>query len=143
MLLYLAGYSEAFEFSGTDATVVNPDGTAHQLWFEIAASKKQRALGLMFRQQLADDRGMIFIFPEPQIARMWMKDTLLRLDMLFVDDRGIVQEVKANRAPFSETLISSREKVRYVVELKGGVSAANGITSGTKIELPNAVAALR
>lgn len=138
-LVYLTGYGETFDFDSADLRIVNVDGHSHRFALEVAVSRKQRARGLMFRQYLSEGRGMIFILPKPRIAKMWMKDTPLWLDMLFVDDRGVVQEVKPYRSPNSEAIISSSEKVRYIVELKGGASATFGIISGSKIELPQAI----
>lgn len=138
-IIYCAEYGEIFEFDIADVSIVNTDGTAYQFTLEVAASRKQRARGLMFRQNLAGDQGMIFIFPESRIAEMWMKHTPLRLDMLFADDCGTIQDVKPNRSPNSESIISTSEKVRYVVELKGGASTTFGIQAGSKIEFPDRV----
>ncbi len=70
---------------------------------------------------------MIFVFPEPRVAKMWMKNTPLPLDMLFVDDEGVVQEVRPHLAPDSETVVMSREPTKYVIELNDGASADLGI----------------
>ncbi|MBB4583531.1 hypothetical protein GGE45_005905 [Rhizobium aethiopicum] len=131
---YLAAFGETFDSSITEATIINAEGPIRHVTLEVAASRKQRALGLMFRKRLSDGWGMIFIFPEPRFAKMWMKNTSLPLDMLFVDDGGIVQEIKQHLDANSETLIVSSEPTKYVIELSDGASAYLGIRAGSKIE---------
>ena len=101
---------------------------------EMAKTEKERETGLMYRKEMADGRGMLFDFtPEQQIS-MWMKNTYLSLDMLFLDEAGTVTHVATHAQPVSLALISSQGPVRYVVELNGGAAASYGVKVGDRLE---------
>lgn len=97
-----------------------------------------RAQGLMFVEQLPEDRAMIFVYDPPQRVGMWMKNTLIALDMLFVDRRGCVVRVHAEAEPGSLETIDSTEPVVLVVELAGGSAGTLGITRGDRVLRPAA-----
>ena len=103
---------------------------------EMAVSPAQRSQGLMFRESLAEDRGMLFDFGRPQRATMWMRNTYVPLDMLFIDDHGQITQIAANTQPLSDAVIASREPVRAVLELRGGISAKLGIKPGDRVIHP-------
>jgi hypothetical protein len=103
---------------------------------EMAVSPAQRSQGLMFRESLEEDRGMLFDFGQPQRASMWMRNTYVPLDMLFIDGQGRITQIAANTQPLSDAVIASREPVRAVLELKGGVSAKLGIKPGHRVIHP-------
>jgi uncharacterized membrane protein (UPF0127 family) len=103
---------------------------------EMAVSPAQRSQGLMFRESLAEDRGMLFDFGQPQRATMWMRNTYVPLDMLFIDMHGQITQIAANTEPLSDAMIASREPVRAVLELRGGVSAKLGIKPGDRVIHP-------
>jgi len=132
---YLTAPGEVFEFDKAEMTIVNTEGASHDLVLEVATSKKQRALGLMFREQMSEGAGMIFIFPSTRPARMWMKNMALELDMLFVDEDGVVREIRPHVHPHSDLIVSSRNPVRYVIELNGGASTSLGIRPGSRLIL--------
>jgi uncharacterized membrane protein (UPF0127 family) len=100
---------------------------------EIASTGEQRERGLMFRKEMADDAGMIFDFGTPRRVTMWMENTILPLDMLFVDSAGVVRHVKENATPYSEDIIDSMGEVKYVVELNAGIIRKLGIRIGDKV----------
>jgi uncharacterized membrane protein (UPF0127 family) len=115
------------------------DGANGQFEFvvEMAVSPAQRSQGLMFRESLAEDRGMLFDFgTPPQRAAMWMRNTYVPLDMLFIDEDGQITQIAANTQPLSDAVIASREPVRAVLELRGGVSANLGIEPGDRVIHP-------
>jgi uncharacterized membrane protein (UPF0127 family) len=97
-----------------------------------------RAQGLMFVEQLPPDRAMIFLYDPPQRVGMWMKNTLLPLDMLFVDQRGCVVRVHQRAEPGSLETIDSGVRVVLVVELAGGSASARGIARGDRVLRPAA-----
>ncbi|HSQ70571.1 MAG TPA: DUF192 domain-containing protein [Steroidobacteraceae bacterium] len=97
-----------------------------------------RAQGLMFVEQLPADRAMIFIYDPPQRVGMWMKNTLVPLDMLFVDRSGCVVRVHAEAEPGSLETIDSGERVVLVVELAGGSASMLGIARGDRVLRPAA-----
>ena len=103
---------------------------------EMAVSPEQRSQGLMFRESLEEDRGMLFDFGKPQRAAMWMRNTYVPLDMLFIDADGRITQIAANTQPLSDAVVASREPVRAVLELRGGVSAKLGIKPGDRVIHP-------
>jgi uncharacterized membrane protein (UPF0127 family) len=105
----------------------------HVFEVEVARSPEQRMRGLMYRTVLQADQGMLFLFPADQRVQMWMKNTPIALDMLFIGEDGRVKEVVADSRPFSETLIGSREPVRAVLELAAGTAARLGVQPGNRI----------
>ncbi|WP_375714122.1 DUF192 domain-containing protein [Rhizobium sullae] len=100
---------------------------------EIAATDDQRQYGLMFRKEMAEDAGMIFDFGQPRRVTMWMENTILPLDMLFIDSGGTIRHIKENAVPYSRAIIDSMGEVKYVVELNAGVVRKSGISVGDKV----------
>jgi len=100
---------------------------------EIAATGDQRAYGLMFRKAMAEDAGMIFDFGMSRRVTMWMENTVLPLDMLFADDRGVITHVKQDATPYSRDIIDSMGDVRYVVEVNAGTARKLNIRPGDRI----------
>jgi hypothetical protein len=103
---------------------------------ELAVSPEQRSQGLMFREDLDEDRGMLFDFGRSQRASMWMRNTYVPLDMLFIDAAGRITQIAANTQPLSDAAIASREPVRAVLELRAGVTARLGIEPGDRVIHP-------
>jgi len=103
---------------------------------ELADSPQSRASGLMHRRQLAADSGMLFDFLKTAPVSMWMKNTLIPLDMLFISDDGVIVNIAERTVPGSLTQIDSSGPVRAVLELNGGTSARLGISPGDKIIHP-------
>jgi uncharacterized membrane protein (UPF0127 family) len=96
---------------------------------EIADTEPEREAGLMFRDDMADDHGMLFVFDIPQQVSFWMKNTPMPLDLVFVGQDGRIRAVKHGE-PQSEAVISPGVPVRFVLELKAGTAARNGIEYG-------------
>lgn len=117
-------------------SIVTHDGKEHSFTVELALTPGQRAQGLMNRREMAPDRGMLFSFGEMRQVLMWMKNTYLPLDMLFVDDKGSIRTIKENAEPLSEAIIDSRVPVAYVVELNGGAARKFGIRTGDRVVSP-------
>jgi uncharacterized protein len=97
---------------------------------EVAATNQQRQRGLMFRKRMASDEGMLFDFGSTRRVTMWMQNTELSLDMLFVDSGGIIRTIRRNAVPFSRDIIDSEVDVRYVIELNAGVVERLRIATG-------------
>jgi hypothetical protein len=113
--------------------IVTHDGHVHKFKVEIADNDASRERGLMFRKSLAPDAGMLFDFKVPQGVQFWMKNTLIPLDMLFIDEHGTVLNVAANATPLSETDIPSAGPVLGVLELRGGRAAELGVKAGDTV----------
>ena len=117
-------------------TVTTTGGKAHRFTVEVARTAEEQAQGLMNRQSLAPDRGMIFPYAVPIAASFWMKNTLIPLDMIFVRADGTVARIEANTAPLSLDPVAAGEPVGAVLELAGGRAAELGITAGAKVDWP-------
>lgn len=104
---------------------------------EIADSKEEIRQGLMYRKEMAENAGMLFIFPDFQPRTFWMKNTYLELDMIFLDEKGKVVSVIHNAAPLTTTPRKSLESAKYVVELLGGSSLKYEIRKGCSLNLSN------
>ena len=106
-------------------------GEARQ-WFNIriADTEPRRELGLMFVTRLPHDEGMLFPEDQPQVMSMWMKNTYIPLDMLFIDTHGRIVCLLANAKPESEEILSCDQPVKAVLEIAGGESQRRGIKVG-------------
>lgn len=103
---------------------------------EIADTDQKRSRGLMYRTDFPVKRAMIFVFDKVQPVMMWMANTPLPLDMLFVRSNGTIARVAHKTTPFSEDVISSGEPVNFVIEINAGVAAMLGIKAGDKVQHP-------
>lgn len=117
-------------------TVTTTAGKTHKFTVEVARTREEQAQGLMNRDSLAPDRGMIFPYDPPVAASFWMKNTLIPLDMIFIRSDGTVARIEANTAPLSLDPVLAGEVVSAVLELAGGRAAELGITPGAKVEWP-------
>jgi len=135
--LLMACASQAETPSGMPliALTIESDGGALKtdLTAELAATPQERSKGLMFRTELADNRGMLFNFKETRSVSMWMKNTPLSLDMIFTDDRGKVLYVARNTVPYSEDIISPGVPVYAVLEVKAGTAHRLKIKPGDRL----------
>lgn len=104
---------------------------------EIADSPELQSRGLMFRQSLAPLHGMLFLYGPPREITMWMRNTYISLDMVFVMGDGRVHKIAPNTEPFSERLISSEGEVTAVLEISAGQAAALGIKVGDLVVHPH------
>jgi uncharacterized membrane protein (UPF0127 family) len=123
-------------FSRSTLQIATPDARLHKIDVWVADNDMRRARGLMFVEELADDAGMLFIYPQPQQISMWMKNTHLSLDMLFVSANGRVHRVVENTTPMSLATISSDGTVLAVIELKAGSAARLKIKPGAQVIHP-------
>ena len=128
--------AEDVTFDTAPLTILTTDGKRHPLTVELALDSAQRAQGLMFRQTMAADRGMLFDFGTTRRVMMWMKNTDLPLDMLFVSKEGKVETLHENAIPQSEAIIDSVVPVAYVLELNAGTIKSLRITPGARLESP-------
>jgi uncharacterized protein len=100
---------------------------------EIADTAEGRELGLMYRQQLADDAGMLFVFKQSQHLTFWMKNTEIPLDMIFVSSDGTVVGIIPDAEPFSERNLSVDGDSEYVLEVNGGFARRHRIKPGDQL----------
>ena len=116
-------------------TVVTQNGD-QTFMIQCANTPSQRDRGLMFRKRLPDRQGMLFDFGRNQEIRMWMKNTLIPLDMIFIQSDGRIHRIEQNTKPGSFRLISSNGSVRAVLEVRAGASKKYGIAPGDRVIHP-------
>lgn len=103
---------------------------------QVAATLAQQERGLMFRQSLAPDEGMIFPYDPPRAVSFWMRNTLIPLDMVFIRADGTIARI-STAAPLDETPVPSGEPIAAVLEIKGGRAAELGIKAGDRVSWPH------
>nr|WP_245265214.1 DUF192 domain-containing protein [Microvirga flocculans] len=111
-------------------------GQRHSFKVEVARNDADRAQGLMFRRSMPADQGMLFDFGRVEPVSMWMQNTYLSLDMLFIRADGTIARIAANTEPLSTRTIPSGEPVLAVLELNAGTAARLGIRPGDRVEHP-------
>ena len=132
VMLAGAAYAQALE-----ALTIAPQGGQRQSFqVEVARNDADRAQGLMYRRSMPANRGMLFDFGRVEPVSMWMQNTYLPLDMLFVRQDGTIARIAANTEPLSTRTIPSGEPVLAVLELNAGTAARLGIKPGDRIEHP-------
>ncbi len=132
-LAYAAGAQVSFERSSL--TVETESGPLN-FEVELAITPEQRRQGLMFREDLEADQGMLFDFGRSGPVTMWMRNTFVPLDMLFIEEDGRIARIVADTQPLSDAVIGSGGPVRAVLELAAGTSAAQGIAVGDQVVHP-------
>jgi uncharacterized membrane protein (UPF0127 family) len=133
LLVLMAGPAAAADESTLE--IVTKNGV-HVFSVEVAASDADRQKGLMFRKELPEGRGMLFDFKQDQDVSMWMRNTLIPLDMMFINADGRIRRIAENTEPMSERTIPSGGPVRGVLEVIGGTAKKLGIVAGDKVAHP-------
>ena len=123
----------AAEFRTERLEIHRQDGKVLHFIVELATDDAERQQGLMNREEMKPDDGMLFDFGISRRVHMWMKNTYLPLDMLFISEKGRVEHIRADTMPLSEDIIDSQADVRYVLEINGGLSETLGITMGDTV----------
>jgi uncharacterized membrane protein (UPF0127 family) len=103
----------------------------------IAKSDEQKMYGLMNLKKLPKDHGMLFSFKESQVINMWMKNTKIPLDMIFIDTDNEISVIRSDSKPNSLELISSEKEARYVLEINAGLAQELGIEARQKVKILN------
>ncbi len=103
---------------------------------ELAVTDQEREKGLMFRKQVPEGYGMLFDFKQEQPVTMWMKNTYVSLDMIFIRDNGTIARIAESTEPLSERIIPSGAPVRAVLEVVAGTAKKYGIAAGDKVAHP-------
>jgi uncharacterized membrane protein (UPF0127 family) len=103
---------------------------------EVARTPSERSHGLMFREELPRDHGMLFDFGQEQPVSFWMKNTPLPLDLLFAEADGDIVRITEQAEPYSQKLLPSGQPVRCVLEILGGSAGERGIRVGDRLDVP-------
>jgi len=122
--------------SETVPVVVTSASGEHLFTAEVAATPAARARGLMHRESLAPDAGMLFLFEPPRRVSFWMKNTLISLDMLFIDEAGRIVAIAERTEPETLTGHGPDQPVRAVLEINGGLADRLGIRPGDEVRAP-------
>ena len=133
-LLFLFGCNAT---SGLQKLTIQTENKEIQINIEIADEPEERTQGLMNRSSLPEKQGMLFIFEEEKVLGFWMKNTLIPLDMIFIDADKKIAHIEHGAIPCKADpcpVYSSNEKVKYVLELNGGFSEENSIKIGNNVE---------
>jgi uncharacterized protein len=138
LIAWLPGIAQGDESTPprVDSVVIDTPAGARMLSVEIADTPALRERGLMFRHRLPDDRGMLFLYETSHRVGMWMKNTYIPLDMVFLRADGTVAEVKTGTVPQSLDVIESAEPVKAVLELSSGGARKLGLEPGTVVRHP-------
>ena len=120
----------------SELSIITSNGSKHNFLVEVAKTEEEKKIGLMFRKTLAKNAGMLFLYKREALRLMWMKNTFIPLDILFIDKDGVIQRVVKRTIPHSLATISSRQSVLAVLELRGGITSSLEIKKGDRIEHP-------
>jgi uncharacterized membrane protein (UPF0127 family) len=120
--------------AGLEALTIVSGGKRHTFQVEVMRTPDQRARGLMHRNYMPADRGMLFDFGASEPVAMWMQNTYISLDMLFIRADGTIARIAERTEPLSTRTIPSGEPVLSVLEINGGVSRELGIKPGDRVE---------
>ncbi len=100
---------------------------------EVAKTTEERRIGLMYRKKLLNNEGMLFIFPREKIIQLWMKNTYIPLDVIFISENKVIVDINKNMEKLSETIVKSRVKSRYALEFNAGLINKLDIEIGDKV----------
>lgn len=117
----------------SDLTITTAHGPVH-FTVELANTDEARRRGLMYREHMGPDHGMLFDFVRPAYQAFWMKNTILPLDMIFIRGDGTISSIAANTTPYSLAAVRSQERVRAVLEINAGRAALLGIMPGQQVQ---------
>ena len=120
----------------SELSIITSNGSKHNFLVEVARTEEEKKIGLMFRRTLAKNAGMLFLYKREALRLMWMKNTFIPLDILFIDKNGVIKRVVKRTIPHSLATISSRKSVLAVLELRGGITSSLEIKKGDRIEHP-------
>ena len=122
--------------------VIGGEGEGVELTVEVARTSGERSLGLMFREELPEDDGMLFVFPEDTEAGFWMRDTLIPLSIAFIAADGTILDLQ-DMEPLSEDTHRPSEAYRYALVVNQGWFRERGFDVGDRVEMPDSVSGAR
>lgn len=114
--------------------IVTRDGTRHVFRTEMAIRPEDQTVGMMFRTEMAPDEGMLFDWGQPRESAMWMRNTLISLDMVFIAADGRIHRIAERAVPQSLATIESRGPVRATLEIQGGAAERLSLRVGDRVE---------
>ena len=127
-----SSFNWQFLFQKTKIAITSSNKT-NEFVVELALTEGQQSQGLMYRSQLDENAGMLFLFETVEERSMWMKNTFISLDIIFIDDKGYIRKIADRTVPHSETVINSGVPVKGVLELLAGTADRLGIRVGDHV----------
>lgn len=125
--------TSAFASACSENTIeLRQNGVMAQFNIELAIKPEEQAQGLMFRESMPQFNGMLFINERPRRVSFWMKNTLLSLDILFIDETGVVKTIKHRATPLDTTPIPGGDDIQYILEINGGLANLLGLSEGAE-----------
>jgi uncharacterized membrane protein (UPF0127 family) len=124
----------AFAACSQDTVSVRGDFGSAQFKVEVADTSADRSRGLMFVEQMATTQGMLFVYGHPQSVSFWMRNTLIPLDMVFVDDTGVIRNIHSMAQPLDEIPIFGGTDIQFVLEINGGLADLLGMDVGDQMQ---------
>lgn len=123
------------DFGRATVRISTQSGRVHRFDVYVARSNAEKIQGLMYVEELPADAGMLFPYAPPRRASIWMKNTLIPLDLVFIAPDGTIESIVASAEPETLDVRRSREPVAYVLELKGGTAERLGIRPGARVQV--------
>lgn len=117
-----------------DTLQIRGDFGAARFSVVVAATPQEQARGLMYVESMPRLAGMLFVYETPRAVSFWMRNTLIPLDMVFIDEAGVVQHIHVMAQPLDETPIFGPESTQYVLEINGGMSDMLGLAAGDEVQ---------
>ena len=117
----------------TPLSIIADNGKTYHFTVELPVTQQQQDTGEMFRTSIPANAGMLFVWPQPQVAEMWMENCPVPEDMLFIGADGTIKAIAQNTVPYSLSTISSGVPVQATLELQGGLTATDDINVGDKV----------
>jgi uncharacterized protein len=125
--------------SSAPQVVIYPQkGRPTHVRVEIADTPDKRQMGLMYRHELPESHGMLFLFPRERPLAFWMKNTPLSLDIIFINSAGVIVNIAGHTTPFSRRALPSGQPAQFVLEVNAGFCQQHGVVVGDRVELPQA-----
>ncbi len=132
----LCAVASAAQECRDDTVYLKGDWGSARFTVEVADDRAERAQGLMFRESLPTASGMLFVYERPQRLSFWMRNTLIELDLLFIDPSGEVRHIHHRAQPLDETPIEGGRGLTHVLEINGGLAERMGIAVGSVVRHP-------
>ncbi|MEL7429709.1 MAG: DUF192 domain-containing protein [Pseudomonadota bacterium] len=126
-------FAQSVDFGKREPLTIETSAGAFSFLVEIADTTEKRSQGLMFREVMRHDHGMLFDFKETRPVAMWMANTILPLDMVFINPDGTVRRIERNTKPFSRDIVTSGGPVSHVLELNAGTALQINLKEGDRI----------
>ena len=136
LLIYVATGPLVHAACTIDRVSIKSGASEVRFTVEVAQTDQERAVGLMNRKSMPKSSGMLFVFPSSGPVSFWMRNTYIPLDMIFLDDRGIVKKVHEAAVPLDETPIHGGNEIKLVLEINAGLAKRYRISTGSLLQHP-------